>query len=88
MTTPELLTDTERLQLLYQLYDAFLKHLHMVMTSGDPLRASFLEVVRQFLSQNGITAANRAGLRRGLENVIELSALPFDATGNVSGNKS
>lgn len=87
MSTPDLLTDTERLQLLHQLYDAFLKHLYAVMTSGDPLRASFLEVVRQFLSQNGIVAANRAGLRRGLENVLELRALPFDASGKPSGNE-
>jgi len=69
------LTDAQRSDLLWQLFDALLIHLHRSLTGNGPVKASFLDVARRFLASNGITATNRGEAARGL---TALSKLPFD----------
>jgi hypothetical protein len=84
MTSPTLLDDAQRIDLLWQLFDALLKHLHTALTSGDPVKASLLDVVRHFLLANNISVSNRLDMRRGLQSLADYRSLPFDASGNES----
>jgi hypothetical protein len=83
MSTPDLLSDSERLNLLWQLFDALLQHLHAALTSGgDPVKASMLDVARHFLAANNISASTRADMSRGLQSLAGFRGLPFDKDGN------
>ena len=82
MTNHELLTDTARQRLLWELWDALLKYLHATLTSGEPVKASMLDVARHFLQSNGITVTSRAAISQGLDRLTDMSALPFNAEGD------
>lgn len=76
-----LLTDAERSDLLWQLFDALLKHLVKVLSSDGPIKASMLDVARHFLAMNQITATTRVGAQKGLETLQQqMERLPFDPT--------
>jgi hypothetical protein len=76
------LSDAQRLNLLHQLFDAMLEHLHRVMTtSKEPIKASMFDVVRHFLNDQGISATSRAEAARGVMALKQqIDNLPFDPT--------
>ena len=86
-----LVSTPERIALLWRLWDALAASLLQVMkkaaASGEPVRASMLNVVRAFLSDNNInadalrTAADHAGAMAGLAE--EFKPLTIDDDGNV-----
>ncbi len=79
-----LLTNAERIALLWQLYDALLTNLLAALTpEGDrpPPTAAVLDISRKVLVDHGIKASamrTTGDVKRGLEAlVVDLGALPF-----------
>ena len=71
------LTDQDRLDKLWLLYDALLLHLLQAFPAEEPPPASLAQVARHFLNDNSITLASRPDLRRGLASMADLRGLPF-----------
>lgn len=82
MTEDGKLSNDERVSILDRLYDALLRCLLKLLESDTPPKASVLAVARDVLRDNGIRAITRSELRRGLQTMGDLTALPFDDKGN------
>ena len=90
-TASALVSTPERIALLWKLWDALAASLLQVMKkaaeTGEPVRASMLNVVRAFLSDNNInadalrTAADHADAMAGLSQ--EFGEIEIDPDGNV-----
>jgi len=79
-----LLTNDERVTLLYHLYDALLRRLLAVLSpEGDqpPPTAAHLDIARKLLADHGIKATamrTTPDVRRGLQALVtDFSTLPF-----------
>lgn len=81
-TTHVPLTDDQRYEALWKLWDAMIERLLAAMTSDKPARASMLDVTRKFLSDQGIDARSRPDMRRGLRALGDLRNLPFKENGD------
>lgn len=73
------LTDAQRLDSLWQLYDAVLLHLVTALQADEAPPASLVDTARRFLNDNSINLASRPDLRRGLAVMADLRGLPFKA---------
>lgn len=71
------LTDEQRWEKLYLLYDALLVALLEAVSGEEPPSASIMNVARQFLAQNNVNLSTRPDLRRGLQSLADLRNLPF-----------
>lgn len=75
---PEMTPITEdQVRGLWKLYDVFLLYLLKVLQSDKPPSAFVLSTIRHFLRDNGINAASRAEMQRGLSALASGSDLPF-----------
>lgn len=75
------LTEEQRHEKLWALWQAILKRLLEALEGDKPARASTLEVARKFLSDQGIDVRSRPDLRAGLKALAGLQDLPFDENG-------
>lgn len=71
------LTEEQRLEALWRLYDALLIHLLEAFQAEKPPAANLVNVARQFLGDNHINLASRPDLRRGLAAMAGIRNLPF-----------
>lgn len=71
------LTEDQQSRALWKLYDAVLLYFLKVLQSDKQPSAFLLNVIRHFLRDNGINAASRAGMQRGLSALASGSDLPF-----------
>lgn len=78
------MTDDKRIETLWSLYDALLAHLLATLNAPDsPAKGSTLDVARKFLADNriGLGTSRPASLRKGLQSLADIRALPFDKDG-------
>lgn len=75
------LTDDQRSEALWKLWDAMVERLLEALTGDKPARASMLDVTRHFLKDQGIDARSRPDMRQGLKALADLRNLPFKVDG-------
>lgn len=75
------LTNDQRSDALWRLWDAMVERLLEALTGDQPARASMLDVTRHFLRDQGIHAQSRQDMRRGLKALADLQSLPFKVDG-------
>jgi len=76
-------TAARRQKLLFEIYELLVDDMLRALKSGE-CKASMLDVVRKFLTDNGVTVRTIDDFRAGLERIAEdLKALPsFDPDDN------
>lgn len=72
------LTDEQRIDALWKLYDALVLHLLEAFRAEKSPPANVVNVARQFLGDNHINLTSRPDLRRGLAAMADLRKLPFE----------
>jgi hypothetical protein len=77
MLEAQTLTNEERVDKLWRLYDALLLHLLDAFAAEERPSASLVDTARRFLNDNAINLSTRPDLRRGLAAMADLRGLPF-----------
>jgi hypothetical protein len=78
LTLTRPLTDEERAAKLWELYDELLLRLLSTLQSGEPVKASFLDVCRAFLNSQGVDIRSMPDPTKALKTLGQLRALPFE----------